>query len=449
MVDDHEHRAAALLRVQASVASVAHSVSGTSTVIVPSCSRCGALAHLRRRGEQPGLPGQAQHPLAAGADAALAAQPRPHLAVALADERARGEHITDLREQITVAHRTEGSWTPSLRRALQRVSRSPTARCSTRWTSSSDAPSIPASVTLDMLTSSVKSSARSEPGARDPPRYAAMGDRALGHFGHQCAGPISPRPSGQRAMNAPTYDRIGLSYGQLRRADPRFETAIWRVLGDAKSVLNIGAGAGSYEPDDREVIAVEPSAVMIAQRPPDAARAIQGVAESLPLRDKSVDASMGILTIQHWDDVYQGLAELVRVTRDRVVLLTLDLDVTATMWLGRDYLPDMIEYERAMFPSIEHLEAVLPGLQVETVPVPADCTDGFCIALWARPEAYLDPRVRRASSIWHLLPDTVVERGVERLRRDLQSGDWDRRNGNLRTRPALDVGLRLVTAEPQ
>jgi SAM-dependent methyltransferase len=248
-------------------------------------------------------------------------------------------------------------------------------------------------------------------------------------------------------MSAPAYDRIGLSYSQLRRADPRFEIAIWRALGDAKSVLNIGAGAGSYEPDDREVIAVEPSAVMIAQRPPNAAPAIQAVAESLPLTDKSVDATMGVFTIQHWDDADRGLAELMRVTRERIVLLTLDLDVTATMWLARDYLPEMIEHEREMFPSIEHLGAVLPGLQVETIPVPADCTDGFCIALWARPDAYLDPSVRRASSIWHLLPDMVVERGVERLRRDLQSGEWDRRNGQLRTRSALDVGLRLLTAK--
>jgi SAM-dependent methyltransferase len=248
-------------------------------------------------------------------------------------------------------------------------------------------------------------------------------------------------------MSAPAYDRIGLSYSEVRRADPRLQAAIWRALGNAKSVLNIGAGAGSYEPSDREVIAVEPSPVMIAQRPPNAAPAIEGVAESLPLEDESVDATMAIFTIQHWNDLDRGLTEVLRVTRERIVLLTLDVDVTASMWLCRDYLPEIIEYERKMFPPIEHLHAVLPGLQVQTIPVPADCIDGFCIAHWARPEAYLDPLVRQATSTWHLLPAPVADRGLDRLRRDLQSGEWDRRNGQLRTRRALDVGLRLVTAE--
>ncbi len=247
-------------------------------------------------------------------------------------------------------------------------------------------------------------------------------------------------------MKPPAYDRMGIDYSQVRRADPRFEAAIWGALGDARSVLNIGAGAGSYEPGDREVIAVEPSPVMIAQRPPEAAPAIQGVAEAIPLEDGSVDATMGVFTMQHWDDVDRGLAEVLRVTRDRVVLLTLDLDVTAEMWLCRDYLPEIVEHDRETFPTIERLEAVLPNLQVETIPVPSDCTDGFCVALWSRPEAHLDPDVRRSSSIWHLLPDSAVDRGLARLRHDLEGGEWDRRYGQLRTQPALDVGLRLVTA---
>ena len=245
----------------------------------------------------------------------------------------------------------------------------------------------------------------------------------------------------------PTYDRIGLSYSEVRRADPRFEAAIWEALGDAKSVLNVGAGAGSYEPKDREVIAVEPSPVMLAQRPPDAARAIQGVAESLPLEDKSVDATMGVFTMQHWDDADRGLAEVLRVTRERIVFLTLDLDVTAEMWLCRDYLPEIVEHDRETFPTIAHLEAVLPRVQVDVIPVPADCTDGFCIALWSRPEAHLEPGVRRASSIWHLLPPAVIDRGMDRLRRHLESGEWDCRYGQLRTQAALDVGIRLVRAE--
>jgi SAM-dependent methyltransferase len=248
-------------------------------------------------------------------------------------------------------------------------------------------------------------------------------------------------------MKAPAYDRMGLNYSEVRRADPRFAAAIWDALGDAESVLNVGAGAGSYEPPDREVIAVEPSPVMIAQRPAGAATAIEGVAEALPLEDKSVDATMGVFTMQHWDDVERGLTEVLRVTRDRIVLLTLDLDPTADLWLCRDYLPEIVEHDREAFPSIGRLESLLPNTRVETVPVPSDCTDGFCIALWSRPEAFLDPEVRRASSIWHLLPQAAVDRGLNRLRRDLESGEWDRRYGRLRTQDSLDVGLRLVCAQ--
>jgi SAM-dependent methyltransferase len=248
-------------------------------------------------------------------------------------------------------------------------------------------------------------------------------------------------------VSAPAYDRIGVSYSDVRRADPRIEAAIWQALGDARSILNIGAGAGSYEPTDREVIAVEPSPVMIAQRPPGAAPAIQGVAESIPLEDESVDATMGVFTMQHWDDIDRGLTEVLRVTRHRIVFLTLDLDVTAQMWLCRDYLPEIVEHDRKVFPTITHLQAILPNVQVETVLLPADCTDGFLVALWSRPEAHLDPNVRRASSTWHRLPPAVVESGVNRLRDHLESGEWDRRHGHLRTQATLDIGLRLVKAK--
>jgi SAM-dependent methyltransferase len=248
-------------------------------------------------------------------------------------------------------------------------------------------------------------------------------------------------------LSAPAYDRLGLSYSQVRRSDPLLQAAIWRALGDAKSVLNVGAGAGSYEPGDRDVIALEPSRVMIDQRPAHAAPAIQGVAESLPFEDESFDAAMGVFTMQHWDDVDRGLAEVLRVTRERIVLLTLDLDVTAKMWLCRDYIPEIVEHDRKAFPTIAHLREVLPGLEVEMVPVSGDCADGFCVALWSRPEMHLDPNVRRASSIWHVLPSSVVSSGLERLGQDLRSGDWDARHGHLRTQETLDVGLRLVTAE--
>lgn len=247
-------------------------------------------------------------------------------------------------------------------------------------------------------------------------------------------------------MKAPAYDRMGLNYSEVRRADPRIEAAIRSALGDAKTVLNVGAGAGSYEPTDREVVAVEPSPVMADQRLPQLAPAIQGVAEALPLQDKSVDATMGVFTMQHWDDVDRGLAEVLRVTRDRIVLMTLDVDATSEMWLLRDYFPEIDEVNRRDFPSIERLETLLPNVEVEVLPVPSDCTDGFCIALWSRPEAFLDPHVRRASSIWHLLPEEVIDRALIDLRRDLESGEWDRRHGHLRTRESLDVGVRLVVA---
>jgi len=251
----------------------------------------------------------------------------------------------------------------------------------------------------------------------------------------------------QGAWTAPVYDRIGLNYSQIRRPDPRFEAAIWGALGSAKSVLNVGAGCGSYEPADREVTAIEPSPVMIAQRPENAAPAIQASAEDLPLRDKSVDATLCVFTMHHWDNVEQGLDEVLRVTRDRIVILTVDTDVMARMWLCHEYLPEIAVHDRRTFPSMEYLEARLPHLHIGTVPVPADCTDGFCIAFWSRPEAILDSRVRGASSIWHLLPVAMVEEALTRLRRDLDSGDWDRRFGQLRGQAALDVGLRLVVSE--
>jgi SAM-dependent methyltransferase len=248
-------------------------------------------------------------------------------------------------------------------------------------------------------------------------------------------------------MSIPAYDRMGIDYAAVRQPDRRLEAALWQALGDARSVLNVGAGTGSYEPPDLEVVAVEPSAVMIAQRPAGAATAIQGVAEDLPLADKSVDATMGVSTMQHWRDVDRGLAEVLRVTRDRVVFMTLDVDVMAEMWLAQDYLPEMAAQDRRDFPSLAHLADLLPNLQVDPLPVPRDCSDGFCIALWGRPEAYLDPRVRQGSSTWHRLPAEPVARALGQLGRDLASGEWDRRYGQLRRQATLDVGLRLVRAE--
>lgn len=248
-------------------------------------------------------------------------------------------------------------------------------------------------------------------------------------------------------MSSPAYNRMGLNYSDFRQPDPRIEAVIWKALGDARSVVNVGAGAGSYEPTDREVIAVEPSPVMIAQRPGDIAPALEGVAESLPLEDKSVDAAMGVLTIHHWQDLDAGLAEMQRVARRRIVLLTLDPDAIEEVWIVKDYFPEAGVLDHEVLPSMPELRARLPGASIETLPGPRRCLDGFSIALWDRPELVLDPDVRRAASIWHRMPPEAAERGLDRLRAELENGLWDEKYGRLRTQAELDIGLRLVRAE--
>jgi len=248
-------------------------------------------------------------------------------------------------------------------------------------------------------------------------------------------------------MSVPTYNRMGLNYSDFRRPEPRIEAAIWGALGDARSVVNVGAGTGSYEPTDREVVAVEPSPVMIAQRQPQAAPALEGVAEALPFEDKSVDAAMGILTIHHWRDLEAGLREMRRISRRRIVLLTLDAEAASETWLIKDYFPEAGSMDRDVMPSRTRIRVSLPGAGIEAVPVPRGCLDGFTIALWDRPEWLLDPEVRRASSIWHRMPPGAAERGLERLQAELESGQWDEKYGHLRTQAELDIGLRLVCEE--
>jgi SAM-dependent methyltransferase len=248
-------------------------------------------------------------------------------------------------------------------------------------------------------------------------------------------------------MSAPIYDEIGLGYTDVRRPDPRLMSQIVEALGDAGTVLNVGAGAGSYEPSDRQVVAVEPSAEMIAQRPPGSASVVQGEAESLPFEDDSFDAALAILTMHHWKSVAAGLAELRRVARDRVVLLTVNPEALQSLWITRDYWPETIELDSRRMPSMSELEAILPSATVRPVPVPRDCSDGFGISHWGRPEAILDPAIRQASSNWHELPSEATERGLRQLQRDLETGDWDRRYGHLRSQESLDVGLCLVVAE--
>ncbi len=214
-------------------------------------------------------------------------------------------------------------------------------------------------------------------------------------------------------------------------------------------MVNVGAGAGSYEPRSLTVFAVEPSEVMAAQRPADLPPAIIASAEELPLDDASVDAAMAILTIHHWDDAPRGIAQMRRVSRGPLVILTVDTDIANTMWLMRDYLPVAVrERDAREFPAIASLLDWLgPAARSEVVPVPADCRDGFLLAFWSRPEAVLDPAARAATSAFARMIPAHVDALVARLRNDLERGAWDARNGHLRHLTELDVGLRLVIAD--
>jgi SAM-dependent methyltransferase len=240
------------------------------------------------------------------------------------------------------------------------------------------------------------------------------------------------------------YDAIGGGYAAARRTDPRLVRAIRDALGDAKRVVNVGAGSGSYEPPDLAVVAVEPSAEMIRQRPPRAAPCVQASAEDLPFADGAFDAALAVLTVHHWSDRARGLAEMRRVAKKRVVVFTWDPDFIDAFWLVTDYLPEVGALDLPRFPKIDRL---LPGARVTAVPIPHDCTDGFLGAYWRRPEAYLDERVRRGISVLQQLPHDVVDAAIARLAADLASGAWERRNGRLRALPELDLGYRLVTLD--
>ncbi|GDY14398.1 hypothetical protein LBMAG53_32760 [Planctomycetota bacterium] len=243
---------------------------------------------------------------------------------------------------------------------------------------------------------------------------------------------------------APVYDTIGLGYRRFRRPDPRIARQVHAAMGSAASVLNVGAGSGSYEPTDRPVVAVDPSLVQLRQRPPDAAPAIRGVAEHLPFADGSFAAALGVLTIHHWRDRAAGFRELQRVARERVVLLTW-YPTPEGFWLTRDYFPDMITYDLRIFPSMEQLASELGRITVQTVPIPWDCVDGFGGAYWHRPDAYLDPEVRGAMSTFTRLSN--VEPRLERLRQDLSSGRWHVANADLLNAESIDLGYRLVVCE--
>jgi SAM-dependent methyltransferase len=243
------------------------------------------------------------------------------------------------------------------------------------------------------------------------------------------------------------YETHGRGYARGRRSDPRIEARIHAALGDARTVLNVGAGTGSYEPTDRWVLAVEPSATMRAQRPPDAAPALAGTAESLPLDDDSVDAAMACVTIHHWPERARGLAELRRVARGPVVVFTFDL-ADLPEW-QRDSFGRAIGEEVDLFGTPEEVAAELGGTtRIERIPIPADCTDGFVEAFWNRPEALLDPEVRASQSLWERFDDSELEPLFERLAADLESGAWDERHGRLRDLDDYEGSLRLIISEP-
>jgi SAM-dependent methyltransferase len=252
-----------------------------------------------------------------------------------------------------------------------------------------------------------------------------------------------PAPGSTPSHRTADFDTIGTHYSRLRRADPRLTTAIGTALDHASSILNIGAGAGSYEPDHVTVVAVEPSMVMLGQHP--GRRRVQAVAEALPFASSSFDASMATLTVHHWSDLRRGLREMQRVSR-RQVVFTWDPDHEQELWLHSEYLPEMAAIERSRFPALDQVVEFLGAHQVVAFSIPHDFTDGFQHAFWRRPESFLDPRVRAASSLFAVTSPGLVDPALEQLRADLASGAWTRRHRDLLDRPSVDYGYRIVIA---
>ncbi len=239
------------------------------------------------------------------------------------------------------------------------------------------------------------------------------------------------------------YDVIGIGYGSKRRPDPRLGAAINEAIGPAVTVLNVGAGAGSYEPSDRSVVSLEPSRVMLAQHP--GIRRVQGEAEYLPFADGTFDVAMAILTVHHWEDLESGLAELRRVAR-RQVVFTWDPDHERKLWITTDYVPAIDDLETSRFVSLASIIDSLGAHSVQRFEIPHDFTDGFQAAYWRRPAMYLDPEIRAASSTFASLPPELVEPGIERLRSDLQSGHWRVTYGELLALERADFGHRILIA---
>lgn len=252
-------------------------------------------------------------------------------------------------------------------------------------------------------------------------------------------------------MSPELYDRIGRTYTATRTTDPRIAAAVWHALGDAGSVLNVGAGTGHYEPGDRKVVALEPSPVMIAQRPPDAAPVVQGRAEALPFDDDSFDAAMAVLSDHHWRDRRHGFAELRRVARRRVVLFNANPAQADLFWLTTEYLPEFLELIRPGYRVPGRWESefreVFGSVGFTPVPVPHDCLDGFYGAYWRRPEAYLDPEVRAGISVFTQVSSAAVARAIDALGADLDTGRWQERHRELLSMDELHLGFYVITAE--
>jgi hypothetical protein len=240
------------------------------------------------------------------------------------------------------------------------------------------------------------------------------------------------------------YATVGTGYAARRRPDPTIAASIERWLGSADTVLNVGAGSGSYEPVGRRVIALEPSAAMIGQRPPTRVPVVRGVAGALPMADRSMEAAMAVLTVHQWPDVEAGLHEMRRVTAGPVVVLTFDPAALDRLWLC-EYVPELHRVEASRYPPIATIAAALgPEVAIRSVPVPLDCPDGFSEAFYGRPEAFLDPDVRRAQSAWSFVAPDTQARFEATLEADLTSGRWDHRHGHLRSLPTFDGAVRLV-----